>query len=199
MIVNTIIGIGVYGGLDLHGRPRNVSWTRLAKSVYAGNSTSATLVDAVDWQVGESIVFTTTTYVANQSDVMVIASVSPDRRTLTFNSTFEYDHVAYSETLASGVRYNIAAGVGLLTRNIKIVSDDADSLPGFRIIVSTYSAFVDGVDIFYKGYARVTNAEFVGFGQMNLYSGDDSRYGILFADLGNRSSFSNLLKIYLFN
>ncbi len=138
--------------------------------------------------------FTTTTYVANQSDVMTIAYISSDRRTLTFNSTFEYDHLAYSETLSSGVRYNIAAGVGLLTRNLKIVSDDTDSLPGFRIIVSTYSAFVDQADIFYKGYARVSNTEFVGFGQQNLYSGDDSKYGILFSDLGNYTSSDYLFE-----
>ncbi len=178
------IGIGVYGGLDLHGRPRNVSWTWLSHSVYAGNNT-ASLVDAVDWQVGEQIVFTTTTYVANQSDVMTIEYISSDRKTLVFNSTFEYDHLAYSETLSSGARYKIAAGVGLLTRNLKIVSDETDSLQGFRMIVSTYSAFVNQVDIFYKGYARVSNTEFVGFGQTNLYTGDDSKYGILFSDLGN--------------
>lgn len=44
-------GIGVYGGLDLHGRPRQPSWTRLATTALAG-SRNITVEQPVDWMIG---------------------------------------------------------------------------------------------------------------------------------------------------
>ena len=81
---------------------------------------------------------------------------------------------------------------------------------GFRILVSDYSAFEsNGISKYYKGLARISNAEFVHGGQFSLYvykkllllfivktifnkpnlknnrnSGEDSRYAMLFSDLG---------------
>jgi hypothetical protein len=77
----------------------------------------------------------------------------------------------------------------LLTRNVKIIGDqypnqEAD-LYGFRIIVSDYSIIVDDRNVFYKGYARISNVEFNRPGQFSLDAGDDSKYGILFSNLGN--------------
>jgi hypothetical protein len=42
-------GIGVFGGLDLHGRPRYPPWTQLAANSMAG-STTITLKQPVDWE-----------------------------------------------------------------------------------------------------------------------------------------------------
>lgn len=176
-------GIGVYGGLDLHGRPRNVTWTRLNNTATAGSNT-ITLAQPVDWEIGDEIVITTTTFVASQNDVMIISNISSDLRTLALNSSLNFTHIAYNETLPSGSKYQIAAGVGLLTRNLKIRADETDSLPGMRIIVSDYSTLVNGIITYYKGYARISNAEIIHPGQENYYSGDDSRYGILYSDLG---------------
>lgn len=44
--------IGVYGGLDLHGRPRRPSWTRLDLTAQAGTNT-ITLEQPVDWLIGK--------------------------------------------------------------------------------------------------------------------------------------------------
>lgn len=44
--------IGVFGGLDLHGRPRVPSWTRLQTSSYS-NSSEIVLIEPVDWEIGK--------------------------------------------------------------------------------------------------------------------------------------------------
>lgn len=112
-------GIGVYGGLDIHGKPRDVTWTKLNTTVNAG-ATQIGLVEPVDWQVGELITITTTSFVVDQTEAMTIAAVSDDRRTLTLTSGLVYDHLVIRETLDNGQYYDIAAGVGLLSRSMQI-------------------------------------------------------------------------------
>lgn len=51
---NKVIGVR-FGTLDMHGIKRDIVWTRLEKSAYAG-STSITLIEETDWVVGEEIV-----------------------------------------------------------------------------------------------------------------------------------------------
>ena len=180
--------IGVYGGLDIHGKPRNVSWTTLQTTASIGDN-KITLVKAVDWQVGEQIVITTTSFRPLQTEVFTISAVSADRKMLTLNSTLIYDHLAFNETTASGKSYKIAAGVGLLSRNVKVIgtsypNQEAD-LFGFRIIVSDYSfTNSDGLDVYYKGFARLTDVEFDHPGQFSRAAQDDSLYGILISNLG---------------
>jgi hypothetical protein len=108
--------IGVYGGLDLHGEPRSVVWTRLARSAMAG-SKDLQLVEAVDWRVGEEVMVTTTSYVVEQTEVRRVAAVSLDKRTVSLEAALGYDHYAFNETLPGGGGYQIAAAVGLLSRS----------------------------------------------------------------------------------
>ncbi len=161
--------IGVYGGLDLHGKPRNISWTRLNQTADIG-ANSISLYESVDWQIGEQIIITTTSFIANQSEVLTITGVSSDRKTIRFNESLQYRHIAFSEHLPnSGQIYQIAAGVGLLSRNIKITggfySNQEKDLYGSRIIVSDYSNIVNGMLMYYKGkeinekYLKVTSSK----------------------------------------
>ena len=54
--------IALYNGvLDMHGIPRYPTWTMMDVSADEGSS-QITLIEAVDWQVGESIVIAPTTY-----------------------------------------------------------------------------------------------------------------------------------------
>ena len=53
--------IGCFGGCDFHGINHNVYWTSLARTVEAGGS-SIELMEEVDWNVGDEIVITTTSY-----------------------------------------------------------------------------------------------------------------------------------------
>lgn len=112
---------------------------------------------------------------------------------MTLSSNLSFDHLAFFEALEPGKVYNIAAGVGLLSRNVKVIgsaypNQNAD-LYGFRILASDYSAFdSDGILMYYKGFTRLSNVEFNHPGQFSRESGDDSKYGILLSDLGAYNS-----------
>jgi hypothetical protein len=59
---------GIFGQLDIHGMPRNVIWSRLNATVLPGAS-NISLVEPVDWQIGEEIVITTTSYSLEQTEI----------------------------------------------------------------------------------------------------------------------------------
>ena len=180
-------GMGVYGGLDLHGTPVTVSWTRLAKTAKSG-SNKITLVEPVEWKEGESILLTTTSYILEHTEIMNITSVSEDKKTLTISESLIFDHLAYSEKF-DNVGYDVAAGVGLLSRNIKIIAKEypkqQEDLYGSRIIVSDYNMVVDDAFLLYKGFMRASNIEMIRPGQYDRNAGDDSKYGVLFSNLGD--------------
>ena len=175
--------IGVYGGLDIHGQPRNVSWTTLNKTAYAGQN-QLVLKEPVDWKINEQIVISTTSFIATETEVFTILNVSLDRLTLTLDSNLLYDHLCFVENSVT-----IAAAVGLLSRNVKLVGaeypgQDSD-LYGFTILVSDYSNYDDnGLPVYYKGYARLSNVELYHPGQFFRGTSDDATYGILISDLG---------------
>ena len=115
---------------------------------------------------------------------MTIASVSSDKLTLTLTSNLKYSHISFIQT--SNV---IAAGVGLLTRNVKVIGAEypqqAADLYGFSILVTDYSSYdSNGILLYYKGYARLTNVEFVHPGQFFRGTSYDATYGIIISNLG---------------
>ena len=121
--------IGVFGGLEIHGKPRNVTWTKLNETARAGAS-RITLEQAVDWEVGEELVIATTSYDLNQAETFAIVGVSSDRRTLTLNGNLLKNHLVVERTYDSGAHFRIAAAVGLLSRNVKIVGAQSSTLYG---------------------------------------------------------------------
>ena len=174
-------GIGVFGGLDLHGRPRNVTWTTLNQTHAAGSDTISLAVP-VDWMPGEEIAVSTTSFQAAQTETFRIVAKSGDNRTLTLNATLAFDHLLAKESFDGGrgtTGYQIAAAVGLLSRNIKVIGTEYDKqfadLYGFHILVSelyTDNQVAIGNQTFnvsnhYKGYARISNVEFVHGGQFS--------------------------------
>ena len=50
--------------------------------------------------------------------------------------------------------------------------------------MSDYSAIVNDLPTYYKGFARIENCEFNRFGQFSRDADDDSAYGILLSNLG---------------
>ncbi|KAM4704928.1 fibrocystin-L [Rhinophrynus dorsalis] len=176
--------IGVFGQLDLHGIPRSVYRTKLAMTAAAG-SQYISLVDAVDWQVGEDILITTTSYNAWQTETRKIIGISSNNRLLTLNSSLAYTHIAENyQVPGTSMNYTLAADVALLTRNIKIIGQD---YPGWyqesfgaRVLVSSF--FMNGVE--YKGSARIENVEFYHTGQEGFRDPDDPRYSLAFLYLG---------------
>ena len=181
-------GIGVYGGLDIHGAPRNVSWTRLNSTASPGTN-QITVNDPVDWKAGETILITTTGYVLEQTEICSILSVSPDRKTLTLNTTLAYTHLAFTESFPNGASYTIAAGVALVSRNVKIIGSEyagiQTDLYGFRILVSNYQDVVNGGLVTYTSFARLSNVEMLNYGQEDLTCKlVENKYGIFFQNLG---------------
>ena len=56
------------GRLDLHGRPRSVTWTRLSQTARA-NGTSLALQQSVDWVPGDRLVLAPTGKNGNETEV----------------------------------------------------------------------------------------------------------------------------------
>ena len=116
--------IGVREGtLDLHGDFVPMTWTYLAASVEAGD-TSITLKNGVNWKPGSEIVIATTGDRASmgESEVAVIQSVSDDGTELTLSEPLKFKHISISQTFGSH-EVETRAEVGLLTRNIKIMGN----------------------------------------------------------------------------
>lgn len=78
--------IAVQGGnLIAHGKPRPVTWTRLASTAAAGTNT-ITLQTAVDWVAGERVIIAATGFDHNESEPMVIQSIDATHTVITLTS-----------------------------------------------------------------------------------------------------------------
>ncbi|XP_068094022.1 fibrocystin-L-like isoform X1 [Hyperolius riggenbachi] len=180
--------LGVFGQLDLHGLPRLVYKTKLGMTAPAG-SQYIIVAEPVDWQIGEDILITTSSYKAWQTETRSIIAVSADQRNLTLNASLAFTHTANTFTVANtALNYTLAADVALLTRNIKIIGEDypgwyTESF-GARVLVSTFSA--NGMA--YTGSARIENVEFYHSGQLGYTDPSDPRYSLSFLNLGEVSS-----------
>ena len=181
--------IGVLGGLDLHGIPRDVSWTRLASTASAGQ-TLITLCEAVDWVAGDEIILTTTDTRIDHTERRTIANVSG--ATVTLTSALTYTHIVIHNVFPNGQIYHVAGAVGLLTRNVRVLSrSPASEKFGFRVLVTDYETYIwnegssESLATYYKGYARLSNTQFLGFGQFVDAPNEDKREGVHIYNLGD--------------
>uniref|UniRef100_H2Y4C5 G8 domain-containing protein n=1 Tax=Ciona savignyi TaxID=51511 RepID=H2Y4C5_CIOSA len=177
--------IGVFGGLDLHGKRRDIVWTKLAKETGVDKST-ITLKQAVDWLPGEEIVLTTTSFDPWETETFKIRSVSADKRTLTLNTTTKFTHlVQYTDHAGTLKSYSIAADVGLLSRNIKIIGQDYNNLYkesfGVRVLVGSYQ---NRTGTEFRGFARIEDVEIYHGGQEGHIDSYDPRYALAFLRSG---------------
>ena len=90
--------LGVFGFADLHGLDVGVSWTKLAATASAGDS-SLELSEAVSWAEGSEIVISTTSYELHETERRVIDSVSGT--TVTLTEPLEFTHISTVATLES--------------------------------------------------------------------------------------------------
>ncbi|XP_061597205.1 fibrocystin-L-like isoform X1 [Cololabis saira] len=176
--------LGVFGSLDLYGQPHNVYHCKLASTAEAG-AAILTLTQAVDWQVGDELVVSTTSYNASETEKRRIAGVSADGRRLTLDQPLDHTHIGETHSVpGTSLSYVLAADVGLLSRNIRIVGQDypdmAAELFGARLLVGAFSSA--GID--YKGKAQIRNVEFFRSGQEGWTDYYDPRYSVAFLDLG---------------
>ena len=84
--------LGVFGGLDLHGRDVEITWTSLKYTLYAGQK-HLVLTDIVSWAVGDEIVVGSSRYNPWETETFRITSVSRDGLNFTLNEPCKYDHI----------------------------------------------------------------------------------------------------------
>ena len=158
--------LGVCGKLQMHGLDVGTTWSRLAADSPAGSNTLV-LADAIDptfWKAGAEVIIAPTGFEPTEAERMTIASV--DGNTITLTESLMYEHLGSEYSLADdSVSWKIAAEVGLLTRNIKIIGEDYDEIGeeefGARVLVTKFEQ--EGTT--YRGYAKISNVEFVRAGR----------------------------------
>ncbi|XP_048215228.1 fibrocystin-L isoform X1 [Perognathus longimembris pacificus] len=176
--------LGVFGELDLHGLPRSIYKTKLLETAEAGSKVLS-LTDAVDWQEGEEIVITTTSYDFHQTETRSIVKILHGHKILILNDSLSFTHLAEKYYVPeTGQSYALAADVGILTRNIKIIGEEypgwAKDSFGACILVGSFT----GNMMTFKGNARISNVEFYHSGQEGFRDSTDPRYAITFLNLG---------------
>lgn len=89
--------IAMYNGvLDMHGVPRNPTWTELDITAEIG-STTIKMIRDVDWQVGEQIVIAPTGYFnfeAEERTIIAVDRTNPSKPVLTLDKPLEFQHFA---------------------------------------------------------------------------------------------------------
>ena len=175
--------LGVFGKLQLHGLDVGRTWTTLAADAAAGTK-EITLSDDVDttyWTAGAQIVISPTGFEPTEAERNKIASVNG--RKVTLKNPLAYTHLGSDYTLEDGsVSWKVAAEVGLLSRNIRIVGENYPEIVeeefGARVLVSKFEQ--EGVT--YRGYAKISNVEFLRAGQEGWTDRYDPRYSLAFLD-----------------
>lgn len=162
--------LAVMGGvLDLHGEPRGLSWTRLARTARAG-ATQLLLERPVDWGPGDRIVIASTDFDPMQAEEATVKTVKGNA--VTLDRPLDYMHWGDMQTF-DGVRVDERAEVGLLTRNVVVQGDGASTKTGIGGHVMIMSGSV----------ARITWAEFHRMGQKKVLG----RYPVHFHMAGGMS------------
>ena len=157
--------LGIFARAQLIGKPYNVRWTRLAQTLEKGG-TSITLEDEVyDWEIGNEIIISTTTFAPEQAEKFTIKDISEDGKTLTIEPAAKFVHSA-STFSTNGYSYTMSAKVGLLTRTIVIEGADDparvldDQSFGCRVLVGKYDGLGSG-----PGKAQFSDVQFKNCGQ----------------------------------
>ena len=85
--------------VDIHGKQFHPTWTRLAATARTQDD-RVYLQEAVNWEVGQQVVVTTTVYKDKedpQNEVRTIAAVSSNRKVIQFTQPLDFTHYAGQE------------------------------------------------------------------------------------------------------
>eukprot|EP01035_Chromulina_nebulosa_P018019 gene18019-23659_t len=143
------------GQLEIHGQKRLRTWTKLAKTAYAGSSIILTS-EPVDFKAGDILVLSGTEVQSNEDFSIDIATVAEnlDNHNITLTDPLRYTHRS-EIVVVSGRTVDLRGEVGLLSRNIIIQGDDQSQGQLFGVhMVARMS-----------GIFRVENAEIRRCGQ----------------------------------
>eukprot|EP00035_Acanthoeca_spectabilis_P007825 m.144226 g.144226 ORF g.144226 m.144226 type:complete len:4359 (-) comp14100_c0_seq10:3061-16137(-) len=181
------------GVLDIHGKPRIRTWTKVAPGVYPAGSTRIITSEPTDFAPGEKVVVT-----APHQEVTVAARIDP----FTFDivEPLARQHVSewYNHTGAGGTfELDMRFEVALLTRNVVIQGAGgprADGTPtitaGDNENTSVSQLFGVHTGAFHGGFYRLENAEFRHCGQAGVLG----RYCMHFHRVGDAPPPNSYLK-----
>lgn len=118
------------GTLEMHGMPTLRTWAQLGATATNG-STTITLLQPVNWTIGNEIVIATTSdrFSQKESEIRRIVNVSTNGLVLTLNAPLSYTHLGITHTV-NGIPLEFRAEVGLLSHNV-IFQGSYDSLLPF--------------------------------------------------------------------
>jgi hypothetical protein len=166
-------GLIALGTVTTYGAPLNVTHVTLAAEAHAGDTTLKLSQPVTGWQVGDRVVLPDTrqlyweinpgnpggSYVA-EDEVVTVASVSADGRTITLTAPLQYDHLGARNASGNLV---FLPDVGDLSRNIVIHSANASGTRGYTL---------------FTGHANVDieNTQFAGLGRTRVDPLDDTAY-----------------------
>jgi G8 domain/IPT/TIG domain len=80
-----------YGSLDLHGAPREPTWTRLAATAEPG-SWSLTVDTATNWRLGDEVAIASSAWGPEEVETRRVTRVSCDGRTLHLDAPLAFRH-----------------------------------------------------------------------------------------------------------
>ena len=169
--------LGVFGLLRMYGRRHNVHWTRLNQTVAAGG-TQISVEETVDWETGDEIVITTSSFRPEEAEKFTITEILDDGKTLKLNKPAQFMHTAFNKEI-NKYQVKMSAKVGLLSRNLKIegANEPARSLDdqsfGCRVLVGQYGG--EG-GIPYRGKAELSEVQFSHCGQYGWTESYDPRF-----------------------
>ena len=81
----------MFGGLDAHGRNHGYSWVYLTRTANPGDITLYVSMDVSDWPEDGSIILTSTSYTAAETEELQISSITRD--TVTLVQPLKYKHI----------------------------------------------------------------------------------------------------------
>jgi hypothetical protein len=144
----------VTGRLELYGvAPANI-WTKLTAFADKG-ATSITVDNATGWKVGDEISIAPSFINPREFEKVTITRVSGN--TVSFTPALQYNHFGdINPTIVKSYgTLDMRAGVGHLTRNIKIIAGD-DEQWGFTLIQFGYSRQLNGSTIVDTGKMTIS-------------------------------------------
>lgn len=145
------------GKIEFHGKFKH-SWTNLGANALSGTN-QITLSTAVNWEVGDQLIITSSTTNWNQAEKVGIVEVATDGKAITLDRALQHRHTGVvkeytraqdSKTWSADIR----AEVGLLSHNITIQGDAGSEAAGFGghiMVHGTGVAHIENVELFRMG------------------------------------------------
>lgn len=76
--------LGVFGLLQMYGRPHKVHWTRLNETLLEGGD-QISVEDAVDWETGDEIIITTSSFRPEEAEKFKVMAITEGGKTITLD------------------------------------------------------------------------------------------------------------------